>query len=473
MKNISALILDPQVPSSSGTLEFLKSLRRFDEIKNCESGRDFARSLLEMKSDFILLIITQGYLEISNEAIHELIREMEAKDAGIVYSDYICNGSLTPLNDYLPGSFRDDFDFGGILLLSGEKVRKVLEKYKGISFLKHGFLYELRLKISLDYQIVHVPRALYSIEGHEERSAHDSIFSYVDEKNLEYQKEMEAIFTCFLKEKGAYIPPHFLKNAEPDRQDYPCDLSVIIPVKNRERTISQALESALSQKTDFKFNILVVDNHSEDKTPEIVDAISRRNPSVIRITPERRDLEIGGCWNEAVNSPFCGRYVVQLDSDDLYAKENALQMVFDKLREGRYAMVVGTYRTVDENLKEVPPGIVSHREWSYENGHNNLLRVGGIGAPRAYQTSILRKIGFKNIGYGEDYEIALRISREYRIGRIYECIYLARRWSDNTDSKLDPLRRVALNEIKDRIRTKELEERVEYLKRVKTLGNLL
>jgi glycosyltransferase involved in cell wall biosynthesis len=285
-----------------------------------------------------------------------------------------------------------------------------------------------------------------------------SQFAYVDPRQLAYQKEMESVATEHLKRIGAYCG-HEPLPAPADEAEYPVAASIIIPVRNRERTIAEAVQSALSQKTDFPFNVLVVQNHSSDRTGAIMDDLAARDSRVVHLVPGRTDLGIGGCWNEAVQSARCGRFVCQLDSDDLYSDEYTLAKVIGMLREGGCGMVVGSYRLVNFNLEEIPPGIIDHREWSDDNGRNNLLRVNGIGAPRAFATSLLRRFPFPNVSYGEDYAVSLRISRDYTVGRIYEPVYLCRRWEDNTDAQLSNEQEVRYAEYKDGLRTQEIQER--------------
>jgi glycosyltransferase involved in cell wall biosynthesis len=267
---------------------------------------------------------------------------------------------------------------------------------------------------------------------------------------------METVFTDYLKRFGAYLPAHRLRDVEQSRDSFPAEASIIIPVLNRRETIGQAVENALSQETDFPFNVMVVDNHSADGTTSVLSDLGRRYSSLKHIIPKRTDLGIGGCWNEAIRDEACGRYAVQLDSDDLYRSSRTLQRMVDKLRHGNYAMVIGSYTLVDSGLEEIPPGLVDHREWTDENGHNNALRINGLGAPRAFDTRLMRSIGFLNVSYGEDYAAALRISREYRIGRIYESLYLCRRWSGNTDAALSIEKENRNNTFKDKIRTDEI-----------------
>jgi len=268
---------------------------------------------------------------------------------------------------------------------------------------------------------------------------------------------MERLATEHLKRIGAYLEPRF--DPVPTASEaFPVKESVVIPVRNRERTVLEAVRSAAGQKTDFDFNVIVIDNHSTDKTTEILRDI--RDPHVIHIIPRRHDLGIGGCWNEAIYSPHCGRYAVQLDSDDLYINDGVLARIVGELERGPYAMVVGSYTIVDFSLKEIPPGLIDHREWTRENGRNNALRINGLGAPRAFDTAILRRSGgFPNVSYGEDYAVALRISRDFEIGRIYDSVYLCRRWEGNTDSALPPETTNRYDAYKDWLRTVEIAAR--------------
>jgi glycosyltransferase involved in cell wall biosynthesis len=285
---------------------------------------------------------------------------------------------------------------------------------------------------------------------------HERLFEYVDPRNKTVQKEMETVFTDYLKKIGAYLPKDHLKEADGAPESFPVEASVIIPVRNRQETISEAVKSALSQETDFPFNVIVVDNHSTDGTTAVLSSLARQYSSLVHIIPERTDLGIGGCWNEAIHAEVCGRYAVQLDSDDLYSSRSTLQKLVDMLRQGNFATVIGSYTLVNSRLEEIAPGLVDHREWTDANGHNNALRINGLGAPRAFSTSLMRNIGFLNVSYGEDYAAALRICREYRIGRIYESLYLCRRWPGNTDAALSIEETNRNNAFKDQIRTQEI-----------------
>ncbi len=368
--------------------------------------------------------------------------------SGWVYAD----ATGHPRIDYQRGSIRDGFDFGPVVGVSVRAARQV-----GIDGgWKWGGLYDLRLRISEKFPIVRIPEPLYSASVADARPSGHKQFDYVDPRNRDYQIEMEQIVTAHLKRIGAWLPPRFERVA-PAAPAFPVKASVVISVRNRERTILDAVQSALGQSADFEFNVIVVDNHSTDRTSDILRAIG--DSRVRHIVPGRRDLGIGGCWNEAVYSRHCGRYAVQLDSDDLYSRSDVLGRIVAELEAGPYAMVVGSYTMVDFALKEIPPGLIDHREWSRDNGRNNALRINGLGAPRAFDTSILRTIGFPNVSYGEDYAVALRISRDYEIGRIYESLYLCRRWEGNSDGALPLEVANRYDAYKDWLRTVEIQAR--------------
>jgi hypothetical protein len=425
----------------------------------------------EVRTKYLLLLPGSQQISIEPEALEKLVGKAASTKAGLVYSDYYDESknerAFHPLCDYLPGSVRDDFDFGAMLLFSVVAIRKALRKYGVISGMKFAGLYDVRLKVSIDHPVYHLQEPLYSIirsvgtihampAGRQESPRQEEIFAYVDPRNEAAQDEMEIVFTDYLKKIGAYLPPHHFKEVEEVTRFFQVEASIIIPVLNREKTISQAVKSALSQETDFPFNVIVVDNHSADGTAAVLSDLARQYSSLKHIVPERTDLGIGGCWNEAIRDGVCGRYAVQLDSDDLYSNSYTLQKMVNMLRQSNYAMVIGSYTVVDSGLQEVPPGLVDHQEWTDENGHNNALRINGLGAPRAFSTSLMRSIGFLNVSYGEDYAAALRISREYRIGRIYESLYLCRRWSGNTDAALSVGEANRNNAFKDKIRADEI-----------------
>lgn len=379
------------------------------------------------------------------ERMSQLIHEA---DAGIVYSD----GVDHPRIDYQPGSIRDNFDFGPVIAVSVAAAREA-----GFdSALKWGGLYDLRLRLSEKLPILRIPEPLYSASVVDVRPSGQKQFDYVDPRNRDYQIEMEHITTEYLKRIGAYLEPRF-KSVPSTVEDFPIDASVVIPVRNRENTVLDAVRSVLDQKADFRFNVIIVDNHSTDRTTEILRGVA--DSRLVHIIPERTDLGIGGCWNEAIYNAQCGRYAVQLDSDDLYINDSVLQRIVGELKRGPYAMVIGSYTMVDFSLREIPPGLIAHREWTRENGRNNALRINGLGAPRAFDTSVLRRIGFANVSYGEDYAVGLRICREYEIGRIYDSVYLCRRWEGNSDSALPLEVANRYDAYKDWIRTVELRAR--------------
>ncbi len=425
------------------------------------------RLLSRIQTRFLLLLKEAQPILIEKTSIQRLLKEADRTRAGMVYSDFYEESgrgkTLYPLNDYQLGSIRDDFDFGPLILFSVSAIQESVKKYGMLTDVQFAGLYDLRLKVSIDHPIRHIQDPLYSIKR-PYRGVQDSLhpgrlFSYLDPRNMKIQKEMEIVFTDYLKKIGAYLSPSQLREVEPTKGSFPVEASVVIPVKNRKETITEAIKSALSQKTDFPFNIIVVDNHSTDGTTDILSRLASQHPQLKHLIPKRFDLGIGGCWNEAITHKACGRFAVQLDSDDLYSNPNALQKMVEHLRQGRYAMVIGSYTLVDFNLREIPPGLIEHREWTDENGHNNALRINGLGAPRGFNTSLIRKIGFRNVSYGEDYEVGLRICREYRIGRIYKSLYLCRRWPGNTDANLSMEEVNQKDFFKDKIRTKEIEAR--------------
>jgi glycosyltransferase involved in cell wall biosynthesis len=318
-----------------------------------------------------------------------------------------------------------------------------------------GALYDLRLRMK---KIVHINEYLYTEIETDTRKSGEKQFDYVDPKNRAVQVEMEQICTAHLKRIGAYLEPKF-RNIE-FSGEFPVTASVVIPVYNRVKTVKDAVESALAQQCDFPFNVIVVDNHSTDGTTELLEEIAVKDKRLVHLIPAKYDLGIGGCWNLAVHSEKCGEFAVQLDSDDVYSGPDTLSKIVNAFREQNCAMVVGTYQMTNFDMQPIPPGVIDHREWTEENGRNNALRINGLGAPRAFWTPLLRQINLPNTSYGEDYALGLRISREYRIGRIYDVLYCCRRWEGNSDAALDIERVNANNLYKDRIRTWELEARL-------------
>jgi hypothetical protein len=348
---------------------------------------------------------------------------------------------------------RDDFNFGYVLFYNTEAFKNAAETTK--KKYKYAGLYNTRLKISQNYNIIRIPEYLYSTVESDVRKTGVKQFDYVDPKNRDLQIEMEHSVTEHLKAIGAYLKPEF-DRIKLDEGNFEIEASVIIPVKNRVKTISDAIDSVLKQKTDFEFNLFVVDNYSNDGTTEKVNEYTKKDRRVILITPERKDLGIGGCWNEGVHHDNCGKFAVQLDSDDIYADANTLQKIVNTFRKEKCAMVIGSYKITNFNLEEIPPGLIDHKEWTADNGRNNALRINGLGAPRAFYTPIIRKYKIPNVSYGEDYALGLMISRNYQIGRIYEAVYMCRRWEGNTDAALDVPKLNAHNVYKDRIRTIEV-----------------
>lgn len=428
----------------------------------------FNRLAGQAVKDYVLLIISDSEIGFAPYAPVRMISVAAGTGAGMVYSDFheLKNGELTkhPLADYQLGSIRDDFDFGAVILVSSRLLKEAFAA--DAQALQYGALYYLRLFISRRAPVLHVQEYLYTVGEADKRKSGEKMFDYVDPKNRQVQIEMEQIATHHLKEIGAYMEPRFetVQFSSPRNR---CTASIIIPVRNRVRTIGDAIVSALSQKTDFPYNLIIIDNHSNDGTSELIRHYADADKRIIHILPQRSDLAIGGCWNEGIHHPDCGDFAVQLDSDDVYAGEQTLQMLVDAFYKENCAMVVGSYRMTNFKLEEIPPGVIDHREWTPENGRNNALRINGLGAPRAFYTPILRKITIPNVSYGEDYAVGLAISRKYQIGRIYNPIYLCRRWEDNTDADLNVIRQNENNTYKDRIRTFEILSRQAINKKIK------
>ncbi len=381
-----------------------------------------------------------------------------AADSGadMVYADHYdvaADGSRTrhPLIPLQEGALRDDFDFGPLWLLRTESLRKALSQMD--REYNWGALYDLRLRLG---GIVHVGECLYSVVPDDLRASGQKQFDYVDPRNRAVQVEMEQICTDYLRRTGGLLTGEPLP-VEHDAAGFPLTASVVIPVYNRVRTVGDAVRSALAQETDFPFNVIVVDNHSTDGTTELLRSVV--DPRLVHLIPERDDLLIGGCWQTAVEDPRCGLFAVQLDSDDLYAGPDTLRKMVEAFRREKAAMVIGSYQMTDFDLKPIPPGVIDHREWTPENGRNNALRINGLGAPRAFYVPLLREIGFPNVSYGEDYAVGLRISRTWRIARVWEPVYCCRRWEGNSDAALSQERINANNAYKDSLRTLELKAR--------------
>jgi hypothetical protein len=423
-------------------------------------GTKAMRALVaKVTTPYTLLVLHDTQIEFGQFALERFLSVAESTGAGVLYSDYydLKQGkrSATPVIDYQTGSIRDDFNFGSVVLLDSAALKAAAEATATGSFAFAGW-YALRLAISRHHQVMRIGEYLYTKVESDMRKTGEKQFDYVDPRNRAVQIEMEQAATDHLKKIGAYLKPEFTPVDINRDGSFEVEASVIIPVKNRVKTIGDAVESVLRQKTGFPFNIIIVDNHSTDGTTDVLRTTAQKDNRLIHLIPVREDLGIGGCWNEAVHNPKCGRFAAQLDSDDLYKDETTLQRIVDVFRKERCAMVIGSYQMTNFKLEEIPPGVIDHREWTPENGRNNALRINGLGAPRAFFTPILREIKIPNVSYGEDYAVGLAISREYQIGRIYEPIYLCRRWEGNSDADLDINRLNTYNTYKDRLRTIEI-----------------
>ena len=428
------------------------------------TGTNTLRTIWEHADERNVLFYTGTTpLRFGQNGLERMLFVAENRCCKIVYADHykICNGIRQehPLNDYQEGSIRDDFDFGPLLLLNYDELNYYFESRKKMfpEYVYAGFyLYQLNASF-MPETIVHIREYLYSFTEEDNRKSGEKQFDYVDPKNREVQEEMESACTVYLKYLNAFLKKKPLK-VKFKKKGFPCEASVIIPVRNRVRTIEDAIRSVFRQQTNFDFNLIIVDNHSTDGTTEVIQQYAE-DKRLIHLIPERDDLGIGGCWNEAAAHPSCGKFCIQLDSDDVYSGPDTLQKIVDAFYAESCAMVIGTYKMTDFDLNEIAPGIIDHREWTEENGRNNALRINGLGAPRAFYTPILRELKMPNVSYGEDYAIGLAISRIYRIGRIYDVLYLCRRWEDNTDAALDIRKTNEHNAYKDSIRAIELGTR--------------
>ena len=423
--------------------------------------------IIDRNNGYVLLLVgPEREMYDAGQAGGRLLEEAVRTGAAMVYCDYWLRTSDgrqkdNPVNDYQPGSVREDFDFGALVAVNEDLMEKWEQETaegnaEGGTVLKYGRWYSLRLFLSRHGALVHLPQTLYGVDEVDPRASGQKQFDYVDPRNREAQIEMEAIFTDHLRKIGAWLPQRTRTVGE-DSGVYAVEVSVIIPVLNRAATVQDALRSALSQQTDFPFNVIVIDNHSTDGTSERIDELASSDSRVIHVIPEETGLGIGGCWNAGINHPACGRYAVQLDSDDMYSGPDTLQRIVDVFRRERCAVVIGSYMMTDFDLRPIPPGVIDHREWTDSNGHNNALCINGLGAPRAFHATTLRSVGgFENVSYGEDYGVVLRLTREYRLCRIYDPIYSCRRWGGNSDAALDISRINAHNAYKDSLRTREL-----------------
>ena len=455
-KTIKQVYLLTKVPND--TAEYPKNVAflQADQLLSTNSMLNIAQTAT---TEYTLLSLKPTPLNIGQNALIRLLRTASDTDAAMVYSDfYVTKNGKTqkhPVIDYQDGSLRDDFDFGQLVLLRTSLLKEYAAQATEKTYQYAGW-YDLRLFLSRKGKLFHLNEYLYTALETDLRTSGEKQFDYVNPNNREVQVEMERAVTLHLQAVGALVDPSQYPVPDFNEQPFEIEASVVIPVYNRAKTVADAVDSALRQQTKFKFNVIVVDNHSTDGTTKILEEIAKIDDRLHHIIPKRDDLGIGGCWNVAINDEHCGKFAIQLDSDDLYSSEKSLQSIVDAFYQQKAAMVIGSYRMCDFNLNTLPPGLIDHREWSDENGANNALRVNGLGAPRAFFTPLVRQIQFPNTSYGEDYALGLAFSRRYRIGRIYDELYLCRRWSGNSDADLDIDRQNANNLYKDRLRTMEL-----------------
>ena len=433
-------------------------------IDRLESSNTIVSIAENTDADYVMICTRHTTIGWGNNTLERFLRVADDTDAVMVYADHykMVEGKMEkhPVIDYQSGSLRDDFDFGSLWCIKTQALADYIAQSDREEY-QFAALYDLRLYLSRVGEIFHLNEFLYSEAELDTRKSGEKQFDYVNPRNREVQIEMEKACTQHLGKVGALIDTTFYRQPDFGEQDFEYEASVIIPVFNREKTVADAVKSALGQKANFKFNVIVVNNHSTDRTGEILDELKADN--LIQIVPERTDLGIGGCWNEAINSSFCGKFAVQLDSDDLYSSPKTLQKIVDAFYKQKAAMIIGSYRMCDFDLNTLPPGLIDHKEWTDENGCNNALRINGLGAPRAFFTPLVRQIQFPNTSYGEDYALGLAFSRRYRIGRIYDELYLCRRWGGNSDAALSVEKVNANNLYKDRLRTMELKARQHML----------
>jgi len=437
-----------------------------DTLKSSQTMKKVAQ---EAQAPFTLLYLKEQYMEMGLYALERMMTVAEDTQAVLIYADHYqisANGkrSEAPVIDYQMGSLRDDFDFGSVLIFRTSALKEAASRMK--RDYKAAGLYDLRLKLAEKASFVHISEPLYSEVELDNRKSGEKLFDYVDPRNRASQIEMEQACTEYLKEVGGYLKPEF-PHIRFDLEDFEVEASVMIPVRNRVKTIRDAIHSALSQKTNFKYNVFVVENgpeyHSTDGTTEAIDEI--KDERLIHLIPTRRDIGVGGSWNMAIHHPKCGKFIVQLDSDDVYSGPDTLQKMVDAFYAQDCAMVIGSYMLTDIDLNMLPPGKIDHKEWTPENGRNNALRINGLGAPRAFYTPVVKEIQLPNVNYGEDYALGLAISRRYQIGRVYDVVYNCRRWDDNSDAALSIDKTNRYNLYKDRLRTFELQARIQLNKK--------
>lgn len=426
-----------------------------------ESVERYKQVALYANTPFTLICTQVQDLELGYMALERMCDYLSAPQCSMVYADHYktIKGERTPhpVIDYQLGSVRDDFDFGSLLMFRTDYLKRAINEIEAEKEYQHSALYALRLALSRYGELTHIREFLYTETEIDLRKSGEKQFDYVDPRNRQVQIEREEVFTRHLKKIGAYLKPGMM-TVDLKEGEFSHEASIIIPVRNRARTINDAIRSVLEQETSFPFNLIIIDNHSTDGTSEIIEQYKNDN-RVIHLIPERTDLGIGGCWNLGINHPQCGRFAIQLDSDDLYSTPHTVQNIVDKFYKEQCAMVIGSYRMTDFTLQTLPPGVIDHKEWTDENGHNNALRINGLGAPRAFFTPLLRKIRVPNTSYGEDYALGLAFSRQYRIGRIYDVLYLCRRWEGNSDAALSIEKINQNNNYKDSLRTLEIKLR--------------
>lgn len=434
------------------------------QIGNLKSSNTMHAIAEHAAADYTLLYIKDQYLNVGYLALERMVSVAEDTGAGLIYADHYqvdASGKRTeaPVIDYQMGSLRDDFDFGSLMLIRTKDLQIAVESMK-VNYQAAG-LYDLRLRLSQRTSFVHISEFLYSEVELDNRKTGEKLFDYVDPRNRTSQIEMEQACTDHLKAVGGYLAPRF-QHVPLEEGNFEYEASIMIPVRNRIHTICDAIDSALSQQTNFKYNVFIVENgpdyHSTDGTTEAIDAY--HDERIVHIIPDRNDIGVGGSWNMAIHHPQCGKFIVQLDSDDVYSDTHSLQKIVDAFYAQNSAMIIGSYLLTDIHLNTLPPGKIDHKEWTPENGRNNALRINGLGAPRAFYTPVVRTINLPNVNYGEDYALGLAISRHYQIGRIYDVLYHCRRWEGNSDAALSVEKNNRNNLYKDRIRTWELQARI-------------
>lgn len=459
-KNITCFIACSEETNLNDIIKGLPECRTV-KIPCADNTETYRYIAAESHTPYTLVCRTKQHVRLGSQALERMTDYLSVPSCGMVYADRYeeTEGELRPhpVIDYQAGSVRDDFDFGSLILYRTEALKQAVFEISTESDYTYSASYAVRLALSRRYSLTHIREYLYTETETDTRRSGEKQFDYVDPRNRSVQIERETVFTRYLKKNGAYLPP-VEHRIDLNEGDFPCEASVIIPVRNRVRTIDDAIRSVLEQETTFHYNLIIVDNHSTDGTTEAIRRYAGEK-KIVHLIPERTDLGIGGCWDLAIRDARCGRFAVQLDSDDLYSGPDTLQRIIDTFHKEQCAMVIGSYRMTNFSLETLPPGIIDHREWTSENGHNNALRINGLGAPRAFFTPLLREIGVPNVSYGEDYALGLAFSRRYRIGRIYDVVYLCRRWEGNSDAALSIEKVNRNNAYKDSLRTLELAQR--------------